>query len=169
MPLRQLSLDSRVSSSIFRALSVLLTFSVLCPVVASDLVPINPAELSSPPYSYLQTSVRRLQSGEVQQNRYLTFLGTWENNGEANWERSSWWGRFFIDCKSATFQVAHFRHSHIGREWRFVGRNYTALFAYEKLCPSLDSFSAETKTINDLRREFTKEAHDSSSPFRAVY
>ncbi len=154
---------------LFRALSVLSLFFVPCSVLASDLVPIDPAELSSPPYSYLQSSVRKLQGGDVQQNRYLTFLGSWENNGEANWERSSWWGRFFIDCKDATFKVAHFRHSHIGREWRFVGRNYTALFAYEKLCPSLNTFPTEIKPINDLRSEFTKEAHDSSSPFRAVY
>ena len=140
------------------------------PVIArAQLTPINPEELSSPPYAYLKESVKRLSGSGVPPDRYLTFLGAWENNGEANWERSSWWGRFYIDCKDGTFKVKHFKHAHIGREWRRVERNYTALFGFERLCPVIQVLGAELRSIDELNVEFSREFHDSSSPFNAIY
>ena len=135
--------------------------------VKAELIPIDPNTVSSPPYSYLRDSLRRLGGEDIPPNRYLTFLGSWENNGEANWERSSWWGRFYIDCQDGTFKVTHFRHHH--PHWRLVQRNYTALFAFERLCVNIRDLNPETTTIDRLNSEFTREYHDRTAPFKAIF
>ena len=160
---------SRLRLFIFLGLTLTGFHEVVFSSVSAQLVPINPSELSSPPYGYLKESVRRLNSPGVPPDRYLTFLGAWENNGEANWERSTWWGRFYIDCKERTFKVRHFKHPHIGREWRQVERNYTALFGLEKLCPLIQGMEVESRSIDRLNEEFSRDFHESSSPFKAVY
>ena len=81
----------------------------------AQIVPIDPTTLSIPPYSYLQQSLKRLAGKDVEADRYITYLGTWENNGGANWERSAWWGRFYLDCKQGTFSVWHNKHQKVGR------------------------------------------------------
>jgi len=137
--------------------------------LGAQLVRIDPSTLSTPPFSYLKDSLKRMTAENIDANRYLTFLGSWENNGEANWERSSWWGRFYIDCKDARFRVYHFKHSHVGREWRVVERNYTALYGYEQLCPGISGFAAEARSFNELDREFSREFHNTTSPLNAIY
>jgi len=151
-----------------RRLLIALTFFTTLGAKA-ELVPIDPRLLSSPPYSYLKESVKRLDASDVHERRYITFLGSWENNGEANWERSSWWGRFYIDCNDRTFKVQHFRHRHVGSGWSAAERNYTALFALENFCSKIDQLPGESKSIKTLNEEFTKEQHDITSPFRAIY
>lgn len=148
-----------------RKLLVLSTVIGIAAPVQAQLVPIEPKELSIPPYSYLLPSVKRLAGGDVAPNRYITYLGTWENNGEANWERSAWWGRFYVDCLEKTFKVTHFKHRHIGRSWRDASRNVTALYGLEKLCPKRVDFPVETRTISDLNDQFDKQFHNSSHTF----
>jgi len=163
------TIQEQCCSSMHRSvLSLALLASILNPAKA-QLIPINPGSLSSPPYGYLKESTKRLAGPDIKPNRYISFLGAWENNGEANWERSTWWGRFYIDCMDATFKVKHFRHSHIGNEWRSAWRNYTALYAVENLCPQIQMLPEEVRSINDLNQEFTKDFHNKTAPFKAVY
>ncbi len=135
----------------------------------AELIRIDANSLSSPPYSLLKESIRVLSSADLEANRYITYLGSWENNGEANWERSSWWGRFYIDCKDKTFKVYHFKHKHIGRDWRPAERNYTALYGLELYCPKIKVLTEEAKSIDTLNQEFTKQEHDKTAPLRAVH
>ena len=102
-----------------------------------ELIIIPPSTIPIPPYSVLRESIRRLNGADVSPGRYITFLGTWENNGSANWEREIWWGRFYIDCKDATFKVYHFKHKHVGNEWRNVNRNSTAFWAHANICSQI--------------------------------
>ena len=134
----------------------------------AQVIRIDPQSLSAPPYSYDKASVKVLAGKDVEPKRYITYLGSWENNGEANWERSTWWGRFYVDCKDSTFRVQHFKHRQVG-SWRQAGRNYTALYGYEFLCKDISSLPAEPKTILELDEEFTREYHDKSVPFKAIY
>ena len=131
----------------------------------SQIVPIDPATLSIPPYSYLQESLRRLAGQDVEVDRYITYLGTWENKGGFNWERSAWWGRFYVDCKEGTFSVRHNKHQKAGRGWRNVRRNVTALYGFDQLCPSIEGLPAEPRSINELNREFSTDFHNNSHPF----
>ena len=131
----------------------------------AQIVPIDPTTLSIPPYSYLQQSLKRLAGKDVEADRYITYLGTWENNGGANWERSAWWGRFYLDCKQGTFSVRHNKHQKVGRAWRNVRRNTTALYGFDKLCPLIGELPAEPRTIKELNREFSTEFHNNSHPF----
>ena len=131
----------------------------------AQIVPIDPTTLSIPPYSYLQQSLKRLAGKDVEADRYITYLGTWENNGGANWERSAWWGRFYLDCKQGTFSIRHNKHQKVGRGWRNVRRNATALYGFDKLCPLLGELPAEPRTIKELNREFSTEFHNNSHPF----
>tara|TARA_B100001287_G_scaffold147018_1_gene123768 strand:- start:1322 stop:1786 length:465 start_codon:yes stop_codon:yes gene_type:complete len=144
---------------------LLLAHLFLSSAAVAQIVPIDPATLSIPPYSYLQESLKGLAGKDVEVGRYITFLGTWENNGGANWERSAWWGRFYVDCQEGTFTVRHNKHQKVGRGWRNVRRNATALYGFDKLCPAIGELPVETRTIKELNSEFSTEFHNNSHPF----
>ena len=144
---------------------LLLAHLFLSSAAVAQIVPIDPATLSIPPYSYLQESLKGLAGKDVEIGRYITYLGTWENNGGANWERSAWWGRFYVDCKEGTFTVRHNKHQKVGRGWRNVRRNTTALYGFDKLCPAIGELPVETRTIKELNSEFSPEFHNDSHPF----
>ena len=144
---------------------LLLAHLLLGSAAVAQIVPIDPATLSIPPYSYLKESLTGLAGEDVEAGRYITYLGTWENNGGANWERSAWWGRFYVDCQEGTFTVRHNKHQKVGRGWRNVRRNATALYGFDKLCPAIGQLPVETRTIKELNREFSTEFHNNSHPF----
>ena len=133
-----------------------------------ELIIISPNTIPIPPYSILRESIRKLNSADASPARYITFLGTWENNGSANWERETWWGRFYVDCKDATFKVYHFKHKHIGNEWRSVNRNSTAFWASANICPQMHELQDEAKTISQLNKEFSQDFHKESHPFKTI-
>ena len=132
-----------------------------------ELIIISPNTIQIPPYSVLRESIKRLNGTDVTPARYITFLGTWENNGSANWERETWWGRFYVDCKDKTFKVYHFKHKHIGNEWRNVNRNNTAYWASMNICPQMQELPEEPRAISLLNDEFSKDYHNKSHPFKA--
>ena len=70
-----------------------------------------------------------------------------------------------MDCKQATFSVRHNKHQKVGRGWRNVRRNATALYGFDKLCPLIEELPAEPRTIKELNREFSTEFHNNSHPF----
>ena len=55
-----------------------------------ELIIISTNTIQIPPYSVLRESIKRLNGTDVTPARYITFLGTWENNCSANWERETW-------------------------------------------------------------------------------
>ena len=42
----------------------------------AQIVPTDPATLSIPPYSFLQQSLKRLAGEDLEDDRYITYLGT---------------------------------------------------------------------------------------------
>jgi hypothetical protein len=131
-----------------------------------ELIIISPNTVPIPPFSILKESIRKLNGADVSPARYITFLGTWENNGSANWERETWWGRFYVDCKDETFKVYHFKHKHIGNGWRSINKNGTAFWANANICPQMQELPEEAKAISLLDKEFTKDYHNESHPFK---
>ena len=118
-----------------RLLTVTAAAVLLAGPAQGELIIISPNTVPIPPFSILKESIRKLNGADVSPARYITFLGTWENNGSANWERETWWGRFYVDCKNETFKVYHFKHKYIGNGWRSINK-YHGILGQRKYMPS---------------------------------
>ena len=149
-----------------RKLFLFLVVALGCGVSRAEIIRIDPNQLSTPLYSIDMATVRLMSNSELKPDRYITFLGTWENNGNSNWERSAWWGRFYVDCIDETYWVKHIKYRMHRSTWRDVRRNATALYAVDIVCTDRASLPVESRSIEQLDDEFTDEFHKSTRPFK---